>query len=178
MTINDATHKWVNEFNAIPQGMIKKLIENDIDSWHERTMPYYGDSVRLYEIPEKDKNENEYTGGENKGEIIDILQEYYLVRLYDGVEVLIKDRNFEVIRKSFLPIWGTMWSFKDLCDQRWIKETGIKSMSECGFRIYEHTEWGFFFGIDGAGYDFYEQHWIPLYHKRGLQWHSEKTDSF
>ena len=23
--------------------------------------------------------------------------------------------------------------------------------------------------IDGAGYDFYEAHWIPLYNKRGLK---------
>lgn len=26
-------------------------------------------------------------------------------------------------------------------------------------------------GIDGAGYDFYEAHWIPLYEARGLHWH-------
>lgn len=26
MTINDATHKWVSEFNAIPQSMIERLM--------------------------------------------------------------------------------------------------------------------------------------------------------
>lgn len=26
-------------------------------------------------------------------------------------------------------------------------------------------------GINGAGYDFYESHWIPLYHALGLEWH-------
>ena len=53
---------------------------------------------------------------------------------------------------------------------------GIQVMSECGFRIYESDEWGYFFGIDGAGYDFYSEHWIPLYRKRGLQWHDPETE--
>lgn len=35
-------------------------------------------------------------------------------------------------------------------------------MSQCGFRIFRSEEFGYFFGIDGAGYDFYEAHWIPL----------------
>ncbi|MBQ3451225.1 MAG: hypothetical protein IJG32_03045 [Selenomonadaceae bacterium] len=44
-------------------------------------------------------------------------------------------------------------------DNRWLKEwRGLEAMSECGFRIYEHDDFGFFFGIDGAGYDFYEAH--------------------
>ena len=49
-------------------------------------------------------------------------------------------------------------------------------MSECGFRIYKHEEWGCFFGIDGAGYNFYDAHWIPLYKARGLKWHDEAAE--
>ena len=49
-------------------------------------------------------------------------------------------------------------------------------MSDCGFRVYQHEEWGFFFGIDGAGYDFYSEHWIPLYKRRGLQWHDPAAE--
>ena len=49
-------------------------------------------------------------------------------------------------------------------------------MSECGFRIYENDEIGYFFGIDKAGYDFYESHWVPLYKKRGLLWHDERAE--
>ena len=76
-----------------------------------------------------------------------------------------------------LPMWGTMWSFGDSADDWWLEEKdGIKVMSECGFRIYEHEEYGYFFGIDGAGYDFYEAHWIPLYKARGLKWHDENAD--
>ena len=45
-------------------------------------------------------------------------------------------------------------------------------MSKCGFRIYKSYEFGCFFGIDGMGYDFYDEHWLPLYEARGLQWHN------
>lgn len=74
-------------------------------------------------------------------------------------------------------MWGTMWSFGDGCDDWWLEDgDGIRIMSECGFRIYEHEEFGYFFGIDGCGYDFYEAHWLPLYNARGLQWHDELAE--
>jgi len=67
---------------------------------------------------------------------------------------------------------STMWNFKNIVDKCWIEsEINQKAMTDCGFRIYRHDDYGFVFGIDGAGYDFYEQHWIPLYKARGLQWH-------
>lgn len=71
-----------------------------------------------------------------------------------------------------LPMWGTMWSFGESLDKYWLEEReGIRRMSQSGFRIFKSKEFGYFFGIDGAGYDFYEEHWIPLYKKRGLKWH-------
>lgn len=49
-------------------------------------------------------------------------------------------------------------------------------MADCGFRIYESDDFGgYIFGIDGAGYDFYDAHWIPLYKARGLRWHKESN---
>ena len=76
-----------------------------------------------------------------------------------------------------LPMWGTMWSFGDSLDNYWLEEKdGIALMSKCGFRIFKSDEFGYFFGIDGAGYDFYEAHWIPLYNERGLKWHDTKID--
>lgn len=79
------------------------------------------------------------------------------------IDIITDDSN------DLLPMWGTMWSFDDIYDDLWLEEKdGIKKMSECGFRIYQHEEYGYFFGIDGAGYDFYEAHWIPLYKARGM----------
>lgn len=126
LTISDATHRWVGNFNAIPRGMIEQLMIDNHEDWQEIT------------------------------ELSDEQQEYYA---------------------DMLPMWGTMWSFGDSCDDWWLEnEGGIEIMSQCGFRIYEHDEWGYFFGIDGAGYDFYAEHWIPLYKKRGLQWHDPAAE--
>lgn len=126
LTISDATHKWVSEFNAIPREMIERLMLDHREDWQEITV------------------------------MTEEQQEYY---------------------SDMLPMWGTMWSFGDGCDDWWLEnEGGIEIMSKCGFRIYEHDEWGYFFGIDGAGYDFYAEHWIPLYKMRGLQWHDPAAE--
>ena len=71
-----------------------------------------------------------------------------------------------------------MWLFGDSLDNYWLEEKdGITRMSQCGFRILESKEFGYFFGIDGAGYDFYESHWIPLYNEHGLKWHDTQPDN-
>ena len=75
---------------------------------------------------------------------------------------------------DYLPMWGTMWSFGDSEDDYWLEEEdGLELMAECGFRIYGQEDFGYLFGIDGAGYSFMDNHWIPLYKARGLRWHVE-----
>ena len=73
---------------------------------------------------------------------------------------------------DFLPMWGTVWTFDEWIDEEWARRN-INVLQECGFRVYDNEDLGLFFGIDGAGYDFYKAHWIPLYEARGLQWHNE-----
>jgi hypothetical protein len=69
-------------------------------------------------------------------------------------------------------MWGTLWSFGNLLDEEWLDDKkNLQAMSDCGFRIYEREDYGYIFGIDGMGYDFYETHWVPLYKARGLKWH-------
>ena len=166
-TIADA-HEWVREMNAYPRSMIEKLMENDIDGWHEITSLCTGCRVYCY------KN-SEY------GYITDYNEdtELYTVQLDSDKEITANESELEKDCYDTLPMWGTMWSFGDSCDDWWLnEEDGIRKMSECGFRIYNSDEFGYFFGIDGAGYDFYESHWIPLYKKRGLQWHdTEENDN-
>ena len=118
ITIEDATREWVREFNAIPQSVIIKICELDIDSVYELTTP------------------DEYD--------------------------------------DFLPMWSTMWTFGESLDEDWAREN-IEIMQNCGFRVYENDDFGIIFGIDGAGYNFYENHWIPLYKARGLKWHDKEV---
>lgn len=173
MTIREAAEAWVTTFNAIQQGMIERLMLHDYDDWHEVTVPIAGDQVYVYELPENIETL------EYEGEIISFDKEskLYCIMLYDGTQISIAEDCFEVKYDASLPMWGTMWSFRDGCDDWWLeKGDGIQIMSECGFRVYESDEFGYFFGIDGCGYDFYESHWIPLYLARGLRWHDPKAE--
>ena len=170
LTIKEKAQRWVAEMNAFPQEMIETLMKVDIDSWHEVTKPVCKDVVFVNVLPDKDELRNKCSGEGSGGEIIKILDNRnYIIKLLDETTIIVPQENFELERMDFLPMWGTMWSFNNFLDVTWIKtEEGQRVMSECGFRIYQHDDWDFFYGIDGAGYDFYTEHWIPLYKKRGL----------
>ena len=168
MNIKEATEQWIQDMNCYPYSMICALSESPSGGeWQEVTKPApynqvyilseqcYGEVVRyhkdtdMYEV----KNEDEEIG-------------------------LYKETDIELCTEGSLPGWGYMWSFKENLDEYWLEdEDGIRKMSECGFRVYHSDEWGYFFGIDGAGYDFYASHWIPLYKARGFHWHDEEKIS-
>lgn len=166
-TINDAAHAWVHEFNAIPQGVLEKLAKySDYCDVTEITPPSKADRVYVFDP-------GEY------GEIMDISEdgEIFKITLDNGNTVEVEEGDFEINRDDYFPMWGTMWSFGDNADDYWLEEKGgLQIMADCGFRIYEQEDFGYVFGIDGCGYDFYEAHWIPLYKARGLQWHETEGE--
>lgn len=168
VTRREAAEEWVHGFNTFPTSMIEKLMRAEPDAWHEITKPAVGDRVYIFN-----------RRGDDQGEIVkaNYGKGRYKIKL-DGGEVVWQDADdFEVSYDGWLPMWGTMWQFGDSCDDYWLEELdGFALMSGCGFRIFESDEYGYFFGIDGAGYDFYEQHWLPLYKERGLKWHDPATE--
>lgn len=182
-TIREAAEQWVGEMNAYPYDMISKLMEADYDSWHEVTEPKIGDRVFVYH-----KGSGEITGKKMTEDGLvymvefdeSLLKPVYGDEFNDGQRIFsieVPADELEIETDGSLPMWGTLWSFGDSADDYWLENMdGIRIMSECGFRVYESEDFGYFFGIDGAGYDFYESHWIPLYKARGLQWHDPMTD--
>lgn len=96
------------------------------------------------EFIERFKEEN---NGEEPG-LLDSREEYSFGDVY-----------FEGLHSS--PMWGTAW-YVDSKTAQWIKDNLPKSM-EIGLKVFEDDEGEIIVGIDGAGYDFYEAHWIPLY---------------
>lgn len=167
----EAVREWVNEFNAIPMGVIGKLLSIDLDELVEITPPSEGDSVYIFD--------GEYRG--HSGEIIRKDEENddcYIVNV-DGCDesISIRKNDFDVEHEGSLPMWGTMWAFGSPLDNYWLDTAeGRQAMADCGFRIYKQEDYGYIFGIDGAGYSFYDAHWIPLYDARGLKWHEEEAE--
>ena len=140
-TVVDAAAEWVNGFNAVRYGMIETLMKAFPNDWSELTTPSYGDRVCVWD-------------GENDGQRGVIVEDRYdkepdLHRIeFDNKElgdVILAEDEFEVERDSLLPMWGWLWSFGNSADDYWLEELdGIRLMSECGFRIYEHEEWATF----------------------------------
>ena len=168
MTINDAAHKWVGEFTRIPYGILEKLLAAG-EEITELTPISRGDSVYVW----NGQFQGEY------GEVRSVRSDgKVLVEFYnDDKQYRVLDpEDMEASRDGTLPMWGTLWAFNDSCDDWWLeKPENLQKMADCGFRIYEQEDYGYIFGIDGAGYDFYEAHWIPLYKARGLHWHDREV---
>ena len=163
LTLEEATEAWVAQFNEINQAVIARLMKYEPDKWREITLPAVSDTVFVCKA-------------DSLGEIIEYEEESgdYRIRLVNGEKIYARPSDFEVEYDERLPMWSAMWSFDNSFDERWLKEWGgLEVMSNLGFRIYEHEDFGCYFGIDGAGYDFYKAHWIPLYIARGLEWHKE-----
>lgn len=167
-TIKEATQAWVREMNAVPMGVVEKLMGEDYEGVQEITPPARYDRITIFS--------GEYNGESGEIEAYDGETEMYVVNLDNGETVQIEENEFDREDYGGLPMWGTMWAFGDSCDNWWLENGGLQLMADCGFRIYEQEDYGYIFGIDGAGYDFYESHWIPLYKARGLHWHKEEEE--
>lgn len=164
MNISEATRRWVNEFSNVPLSVVEKLIAGG-DLIDEITPLTSGDCVCAC------------VDGEDRYGIIQhaVSNGVYCVKLDGGQIVHITVDEMDV-QRDVLPMWGTMWAFGSPIDNWWLSdadENGLQKMADCGFRIYEQEDYEYLFGIDGAGYDFYHEHWEPLYRARGLQWHDE-----
>lgn len=86
---------------------------------------------------------------------------------------ILEDDYFDLCNSSGvpLPIWSTLWTFGESSDEEFFRDN-IKLMSDCGFLVYDSEIFdSLVFGINGAGYSFFDSHWIPLYNARGLKWH-------
>lgn len=51
----------------------------------------------------------------------------------------------------------------------------IQEFNDCGISVFEDEDGGWYFGVDGCGYDFYEAHWIDLYRHLGICHHSTEN---
>ena len=88
----------------------------------------------------------------------------------DMTENEIDEAKNELMDQQREIMWSTLFEAKDNTIKDWILENSDKIIKEAGFTIIDISrenegeyETGVFIGINGAGYDFYEAHWTPLY---------------
>ena len=127
------------DFNDIRLDNVQKIFPN----WFENALTVEPTNQNLHDsgyIP-KDMTENEIDEAKNE----------------------LMDQQREIM-------WSTLFEAKDNTIKDWILENYEKIISEAGFTIIDLSrenegeyETGVFLGVNGAGYDFYEAHWIPLY---------------
>jgi hypothetical protein len=143
----DACRLWVQrDFSMIPTTLLEKAYERDYYDEIQILAPTFDDFKKEY----REDNGCEQECDECCDECLEIYEQY----------------------NPKIPMWGWVFSPDDPCDQKWIRKHADK-VAECGFIVYETDEIGVYLGVDGAGYDFYESHWLPLYRARGLKWHDE-----
>lgn len=162
MTKKKATERMVNiDLNAIPQVLIEKAyFENDNFESFRNVTPLYEDQEVTY-------NNETYT-------VFNPDFEGNAILTHDGIQMVEVDSYEieEIENRPLLPMWTTMWQTIGVLSH-WVEEN-MHTVASLGFQIYECDDLdGYILGIDGAGYDFYESHWIPLYEAQGLEWHNQ-----
>jgi hypothetical protein len=88
----------------------------------------------------------------------------------DMTENEIDEAKNELMDQQREIMWSTLFEAKGNTIKDLILENHEKIINEAGFTIIDLSrenegeyETGVFLGVNGAGYDFYEAHWIPLY---------------
>ena len=153
MTKREAAEKWVSGFNAIPHSIFEALWTHaggyEGDGWNEVTKPCVGDRIGFTPEAVAAIFLGEVTGIGGQG-LYQITLDAHIEQLdYSGSVFYVPEDAIYVERDSQLPKCETMWSFGDSRDVDWLRESGsLQRMSECGFRIYQHDEFGYFFGVN------------------------------
>lgn len=163
MEKKEAVRQFVETMDFVPTSVFAKIWYHD-GSVTEITPPRMNDIV--------DVVDGEYAGKE--GEIVktdyDDDPELYLVKLNNDPDIkIIEQMSLVPQYDDMFPMCGTMFVPENI-DQEWIRRN-LQKVADLGFRIYDSDDFGLALGIDGAGYDFYEAFWTPLYDLRGLKWH-------
>ena len=147
--LKDEVDKRVDkDFNQIRQENLSAVNENwfedivNVEPRMEDVKDFFGDSKLSDKEFEKKHDENEIDDAKHE--------------LMDGQREI---------------MWSTMFEAKDEFLAKKILENSDEIINGAGFSIVDmrHSDkegayqTGVFLGVNGAGYDFYEAHWVPLY---------------
>lgn len=152
--------RFNSEFNSIPLDVVEKYYDHELHDYIEQPSIFimrkeWWNSV----VAEKQKEiEEQYN--------LDYGMLYPDDRPYESFEHYLEEEYYNEIMDYFYnehyPMWGTVFEAKDSYVNDVVKEN-IDSLYEIGIVvIYEKGNLNCMLFINGAGYDFYEAHWIPM----------------
>jgi len=180
--IRDAAHEFVSrEFNSIPAILFEKACELAHNNGGEAD-----DVLTLVDAPscacphcgeEVEKGEEIVCNCEDDCECdLDATDIAYEGNHHWKCESCNNDSITEEIAYEHLPPYGPVHAWPGAWSTGfWTTNSRVREKaSECGFLVYEPQDFnGIVLFVDGAGYDFYDQHWIPLYLALGYTWHEQ-----
>lgn len=145
----------LNEFDA---DMIAVLINADPRRWLEITTPLIGSRVTYYG---ERHNQEPRTGRVSMIEPAPADDcdggMYCIVEFDDGCSLKTSDVNLDVVFDTNFPKCDKLYQFKDGVPD-------YRLLSNLGFRVFEHQEFGIFFGFDDDDDEMtMEDYWEPLY---------------
>lgn len=166
LTPRDAAEQWITRFDHVPTSVIEKMSQAD-----PYMSCYNSDSLRLVAGPRIECTECDatYEGTRTLEQLHDAQKQG------QGEACLFCDANtgddWVYGRPSTFPCgWGRLFAPREHLDREWVLEHA-QDIARLELFVFESEDYGCLLGIDGAGYDFYDAFWVPLYTMRGLQWH-------
>lgn len=167
LTLRAATQEWIAQFDHVPASIIEKMAEAD-----EYMRCYDSDTLRLVAGPRTECNwcNATYEGRQTLKQLHEAQEQG------QGEPCPFCDGNLGDSWVYGDPVnafpcgWSTLFAPRDACDKEWTLEHADE-VGNLGLFVFESEDFGYLLGIDGAGFDFYEALWVPLYQARGLQWH-------
>jgi hypothetical protein len=167
LSIQDAARRWLEQFDHVPASVIEKMAKAD------EAMSYYeSDSLRLVAGPRIvcDPCNLDYEGPSTLSEMREHAMQGRGIPC-DWCDHTPGDQWREGFPTHAFPVaWSTLFAPRDRLDQNWILEHA-EAVAKLGLYVFQSEDYGCLLGIDGAGFDFDEAFWIPLYRLRGLKWH-------
>jgi len=89
-------------------------------------------------------------------------------------EEILKSEEFDTYKRESYPepVWGTVFGV----DEFFVNSAymNVDKLYKLGLGVIDHDT-GYYIFVSGAGYDFYEHHWIPLFKQLG--WIKEMEDN-
>ncbi len=161
-TPNTAAGRWVASFDWLPASLIGKLTS------HDEAVSYYdSQTFRLVASPWSAcmgcgrAYEGNLTLEELRGQA-DTVRAVPCEHCDDSSEG-VWERGRPI--HGFPCAWSTLYAPRSGEDHRWI-ESHLPEIAALGFYVFDSEDIGYLLGIDGAGYDFFETLWNPLWELR------------